>query len=82
VLNIYGNTTKLPDGRVFQKQSNGFWKDINTRIQMNEIQLINLMYSNAFYGIPDDGRPYPYRFNGPRGRAKTFTTGYLWITAE
>lgn len=70
--NIYGNTIKLPDGRVLKKGVNGLWKDVKTGIEMNEIQLKNLMFSSVFYGNPEGGPGKP-------GNNSAFQTLYLYI---
>jgi len=51
----FGNLVRLPDGRTLQKQTNGVWIDVNSGVKMNNTMVGNLMYSSAFYGVPDGG---------------------------
>jgi len=56
MFNIYGNTIKISDGRIFKKLNNGFWVDTKSGVSINQIQLNNLIYSSEFYGIPEGGK--------------------------
>ena len=51
----FGNLVRLPDGRTLQKQTNGVWIDMNSGVKMNDTMVGNLMYSSAFYGVPEGG---------------------------
>jgi hypothetical protein len=51
----FGNLVRLPDGRTLQKQTTGGWIDVNSGVKMNDTMVGNLMYSSAFYGVPDGG---------------------------